>query len=566
MSKTRLACLLVALGVGAAGLTPAAAVAPDTPAPAAPQVTDLQPSRALHAAALALLRTPDAARAAAWRSALLRSVEPGEPEDESSSRRDWSLLYDAGDVDGDRRSDLIVMRDGITLVRSGHDGRVLLRRSGSSLLPVPGAGAVRLVALDVDFQESDTGFKVTVRLQGLDRTGRAQWQHELSGRLSYVGAGPAYAVRFENLPMLLMEGQRDAAGRPAMLLGSISGAYGPEGAVSQLDLGLLGAADGSRTALPAVHGVGAGLPWAFAVAPKNGAAPCYATTAPTGPASRVTLVCDRAARWTRPAALLDPFVDEAGDFDGDGTWDLLVSTFGFEPAESEEPGRGTRVLAFNDGRELGASSLEQLCALLVDVNGDRQPDFMEVGFAEEGFFLRGVTLAGKQLWRRTIELRGSGSLEGHLGLDVDGDGVGDAFLRAEPRKGSPLAISINGRNGRPLVVPGVDALLSPGLRPRGADLVALEPVRGRLHASVLSGDRGRKLLSVRVPGPTGKVLHGAVAAVDVTRDGRRDLVLVSRIGDRRLTTAFSSRGSVLWQVSEQAAAPMSGSDAVVVVG
>jgi hypothetical protein len=68
MSRTRLTALLVALGLGAAGLTPALA----TPPPAVP-VVRLAPVTTLQQATLALTRGPSARTAAAWRSALLAS-------------------------------------------------------------------------------------------------------------------------------------------------------------------------------------------------------------------------------------------------------------------------------------------------------------------------------------------------------------------------------------------------------------------------------------------------------------------------------------------------------------
>ena len=554
MARTRLACLLAAVGLGASALAPAVA------SPAPPRLGPLDPVRAVHDATLALAAGPTDAGLAAWRSALVGAAAAASPD----GPREWVHMHDAGDVDGDRRNDLVVVRDDTTLVRSGRDGRVLLRREQSSLLPVTGAGAVRLVALDVDFDEDGDGYAVALRIAGLDRRGTALWEEEVRGTVEGHGAGPAYAGRFDGFPAMLYSGRLDAAGRPALMLGTLTGAHGPVGSASRLDLSLLSVADGSRTALPPVHGAGTGVPWAFPYEAGDGA--CHTATAPVGTLTSVGLVCAGERRWSTLVDLDDPYVQPAGDFDGDRAPDLMVSTFTFDDEEAGSAQRGTRVLAHADGSALGRADIDGLTPIGGDVSGDGEPDFIELGFEDMGFQVRGVTLAAEELWRRTVGLRGSGYLEGHVGLDVTGDGLGDAFLRAEPDKGTPVALVVDARGGRTTTVPGADALLAPGLRARGADLAVLEPVRGRLHARVVSGDRGRRLLDARVPGPAGTPAAGGAAAVDVDGDRRRDLVVTARSGDRRVTTALSSTGRVLWQQSEKAPAAGPGDSGLVVVG
>lgn len=549
MARTRLVCLLVTGALGAAGLVPAAA------APSTPRLGTLDPARAVHDATLALADGPSAERMAAWRGALLPASSSSSP---AEGPREWLWAYDAGDVDGDRRSDVVVMREDTSVVRSGRDGRVLLQRDEASLLPVTGAGKVRLVALEVDFRESGSGYAAELRLSGLGKDGTALWEHTVGGAVSSYGFGPASAGRFDTFPAMLYDGSRTADGRPALMLGTLTGAHGPVGAASRLDLQLLSVADGSTSPLPPVHGAGAGTPWAF----PTGA--CHTTTAPVGPLTSVGLVCDGASRWSSLVDLSDPYVVPAGDFDGDRTSDLMLSTFSFDDEGEGSPGLGSRVLAYDDGEQLGAVDVDGLTPIGGDVSGDGQPDFLEMSFEDSGFGIRGVTLAGDQLWKRTVELRGSGYLEGHIGLDVTGDGLGDAFLRAEPEKGTPLALVVDARGGRAVQVPGVDALVSPGLRARGADLAVLEPVGGRLRARVLSGDRARTLLDARLPGPAGTPAAGRGAATaDLDGDGRRDLVVVTRTGDQRITTGLSSTGLVLWQQSEKA--PRGGGDGPVVV-
>jgi hypothetical protein len=556
MARTRLVGLLVAAALGAAGLVPASA------APAIPRLGPLDPVRALHDATLALAAGPHDDRVAAWRRALLTSAAASPAP--ADGPREWAAVYDAGDVDGDRRNDLVVMRTDGTAVRSGRDGRVLLRRAHSSLLPVTGAGAVRLVALDVEFTDDDDGYAVELRVSGLDRTGTALWEHAVRGTIEGYGIGPAYAGRFDRFPAMLYDGRLGPDGRPALMLGTLTGAHGSLGAATRLDLSLLSVVDGSSSPLPAVHGLGAGTPWAFPY--ETAAGSCHTATAPVGALTVASLVCDGASRWSGVVDLTDPYVVPAGDFDGDRTSDLMLSTFSFDDEEPGSAALGTRILAYDDGDELAAADVDGLVPIGGDVSRDGQPDFLELSFEDVGFGIRGVTLAGEQLWKRAVELRGSGYLEGHVGLDVTGDGLGDAFLRAEPEKGTPVALVVDARDGRTMTVPGVDALLAPGLRARGADLAVLEPARGRLRARVLSGDRARTLLDTRLPGPAATPAAGGVGAADLDGDGRRDLVVAARTSDRRITTALSATGRVLWQQSEKASPVGPGGPVVIVVG
>lgn len=564
LSTGRLTCLLATSAVAAAGLVPAVAA----PAPVArPAFVELDPARALRAATRDLLSAPSAQTAAGWRGATLAVA--GDPEEASSTAssspstpRDHAFAYSAGDVDGDRREDVVVLRLDDAVVRSGRDGRVLLRRKDGFLLPVGAPGRVRLVALDPSYEETSRGVDITVRYSGLDGRGRTVWTHETSGSVVGEGVGPAYAVTYDSLPLLLGVDHVDAQGRPALLLGGITGAGAVAAGAAQMALSALSVQDGAVTALPALHGAG-GIPWASPMDPGLHRG-CYVGTEPAGAVTLTSLRCAAGApSWTRPVPLQDAYAHDGHHFDADGRGDVLVSTFGFDPPETQDPLRGSRVLSGANGSTLGASSQEGLVPLRGDVSGDREPDFLQISFAEQGFALQGVTLAGKVLYRRTIEFRSSGFLEGQLALDVTGDGIGDAFLRAEPERGTPVAIVLDGRSGRALTVPRVDALVAPGLRPRGADLLVLDAVGRRPHVTVLSGDRGRPLLSAPlVARPAPVAGGGSAAALHLDGDRRRDLVVATRVGDVRLITAYSARGRVLWNVAEKVRAE---EDAVVVV-
>ena len=558
----RCAALVSVAAVALAGLAPAGAAPVDArPAP----VAELDPGRALHAAVLQLVRGASADRAAAWADAYRRAASDDDEEAASSSASsgppEWSYAYSAGDVDGDRREDVVVLRDREVLVRSGKDGRVLVRRPGGSLSPVEGGGAVRLLALDVDFREQGEGYALRVTFSGLDARGRTRWTHEVDGSASGQSAGPAYVSRFSSMPAMLMDSAVPSGG-PALLLGSLTGALGPAGGPTRMDLELLSLADGSVSTPAPLLGAGAGLPWAYPATTPD----CYVATEPAASASLVSLRCKGTTSWVRPVRLVDPYAAPAGDFDGDDRSDLMLSTFGFEPASSADVTRGTRVLAHDDGAELGGGPLDGLVPIGGDASGDGQPDFLGLAFEDEGFAVRGTTVDGTVLYRRTIQLRGSGSLEGRLGLDVTGDGLGDAFLRAAPQGGSSLAVVIDGRSGRSRSTRGVDALLAPGLRTRGGDLLSTRSSGGRLQAEVRAGDSGRRLLTTSISGPRGAVKLGTAAAADLDGDGRRDLLVVSRSGSTRLTTGVSASGRQLWQHRDKAAAAEESDGIVVVAG
>lgn len=559
MSRTRLTALLVAVGLGAAGLAPASAAAPSRPS------THLaDPGRALHAAVLDLAAGPDAARLAAWRGAYLAAA--GDSAGAAEGPREFAQVYEVGDVDGDGHGDVAVQREQATSVRSGRDGRTLLRREGFAFLfGITGAGRVRLLSLDLHYDERDDGYAVTARFQGLDGKGRAVWAHEQTGAVSGQGVGPAWAGRLDSLPALFDLDQHDPDGRPALLLGSLTAVETPATVLSRMDLTTLSLTDGTAAPLSSVQGAGRGYAYAYPVPPAEGAGTCYASTAPTAALTRVQLACDgEEAMWTSVVRLRNPYVVEAGDFDGDRISDLQATTFGFERPRPRELLRGTQILSSTDGANLGTSRLDGLTPLRVDVDGDGQPDFLEFAFEEEGFAVQGVNLAGEVLYRSTLGLRSSGSLEGHLGMDVTGDGVPDAYLRAAPQKGEAVAVVVDGRTGRAQRTTGVDGMLWPGLRRTGIDLAVVTSDRGRLRTKVLSGDRGRLLLDVRVPGPAGTPAQGGAGTTDLDRDGRRDLVVASRSGNRHLTTAWSSAGRLLWQISEKAP-PVREREGVVIV-
>lgn len=546
MIRTRLTALVMALGLATAGLSSAAAAPGQRPA------DRLDPQRAVHAAVTGLLSAPDQERLADLRLALTQEPATEAAVATAAGPREWAAVSAAGDVDGDRRADVIVERTGGTAVRSGRDGRLLLKRADGFLLPVPAAGAVRLLSVQHSVTETARAFRLDVRLEGLDRTGRAVWTHTYGGTVEVLGVGPAFVARLDGVPAMLYDGLLDPDGRSALLIGALSATQTSAGTTSAVEPTLLDLADGSTSPLPTVRAVGRGVAWAFPVHAQDQGRSCYATSAPVGPVTRLSLVCDGTASWSSTVRLRDPFVDDGGDFDGDGLSDLVAGTYGYQQPRPREVFRGTQVLSFADGSALGRSAIDALQPLRVDIDGDARPDFLELSFEPE-LAVRALGLTGEQIWRRVVAVKGEVHDFGLLlGLDITGDGVGDGLVVAGAEKAPSTSVVVDGRNGRTFAVQGVTGLLLPGLRAGGADLAVLEQQAGRARATVLSGDRGRRLLTVTVPGPTGTVSAGGAGAVDVDRDGRRDLVVASRTDDHQVTTAFSAGGQVLWQSREKA--------------
>lgn len=550
MSRTRPTALLALAVVVATCIGPAAADR---------TVSDravLPPALALQAAAQQLLERPDAAARHAWRANLLSAVAAEESASSSTSGtstgpRDYARVTGAGDLDGDGRDDLLVAHDTGTTVRSGTDGRVLLRRDRGTLSPVRGAGDVRLLAVEVEYVEVDRGFAIDVHLEGLDGKGRTRWQHLATGTYTFTGAGPLGVTRVQSLPLMAADGMLDSDGRPALLLGGLTGTVAVMGSLT-LEPGLLSLADGEMQALPEVQGTGRSTPWVTPQTTSHQPQGCYTTSAPLGPLTRVGLLCDATQAWSVDVPLRGAYVEEAGDFDGDQASDVLVTTWGFERPQPREVARGTRVLSFADGSTVGSGPLDTLTPLLEDVGGDGQPDLMEVLLGDVDVELRAVTVAGEEIWARQVALDEAGWTSVHSGYDLTGDGLADGLVIGMPDSGPGRTTVVDGRTGKALTRSGVNELLLPGLRRRGGDLVVLGADRGRARATVLSGDRGSRLLDVRVPGAPGLVSSGGAGTADLDRDGRRDLVVASRTDDVRVTTAFSAAGRVLWQVREKA--------------
>lgn len=550
MSRTRPTALLALAVVVATCIGPAAADR------TVAQRAVLPPALALQLAAQQLLENPDAAARQAWRARLLSDLAAEESTSSSASGtstgpRDYARVTDAGDLDGDGRADLLVAHDTGTTVRSGKDGRVLLRRDRGTLSPVRGVGDVRLLSVGVEYVDVDRGFTIDVHLEGLDGKGRTRWQHQATGTYTYTGAGPLGVTRVQSLPLMAADGMLDSHGRPALLLGGLTGTVAVMGSLT-LEPALLSLSDGELQVLPEVQGIGRATPWVTPQTTSHEPQRCYTTSAPLGPLTRVGLLCGGTQAWSVDVPLRGAYVEEAGDFDGDQASDVLVTTWGFERPQPREVARGTRVLSFADGSTVGSGPLDTLTPLLEDVSGDGQPDLMEMLLGDVDVELRAVTVAGEEIWARQVALDEAGWTSAYSGYDVTGDGLADGLVIGMPDAGPGSTTVVDGRTGKAFTRSGVDELLLPGLRRRGGDLVTLGADRGRARATVLSGDRGSRLLDVRVPGASGLVSSGGAGTADLDRDGRRDLVVASRTDDVRVTTAFSAAGRVLWQVREKA--------------
>jgi hypothetical protein len=556
MSKTRLTALLVAAGLGAGVLPAAAASGPPAAPAAAPGAPAVHASpRVAVSASLADLRA-EAGSVAAWRTAMVAlAAEEGDVAVSASpvDQREFADPYGVGDVDGDGREDVAVLRSDGTVVRSGRDGRPLLRRDEGFLFAVAGAGRVRLLSWDIHFVDHEESFELQQVLQGLDARGRVVWTHEATGSVRDNGVGPAYSSTLDSVPTFMDLGQNDAAGKPAVLMGSLTASSVRNVTRSTLQLTTVSLADGKATELDVVEGTGRGYADAWTVTPTKGAGTCYATVAPIATVARIGLTCDGdGEEWSSLLRLREGYVHtDAGDFDADGLEDLAFTTYGEDEPKPTQVLRGTHVLSRADGSTLGTSKLSNLHPTGGDANRDGEPDFQRVlgYFGEDESAVQGVSLAGEELYR--VPLHGSGASLVHLGVDVDGDGVCDALMRTEPRRGEPVTLVVDGRTGRSRRTVGVDGLVWPGLRRAGLDLALVRTEGRRLRTTVLSGDRGRRLMEVVVPGPAGKPSFSAAGSADVDGDRRRDLVVASRTGDQRLTTAFSSSGRLLWQTSER---------------
>ena len=143
------------------------------------------------------------------------------------------------------------------------------------------------------------------------------------------------------------------------------------------------------------------------------------------------------------------------DYDGDGREDLLLVTGGPQTAErgSTRLYRNTKKGLVDVTGKLGIKSFDELDAELVDLNGDKRLDLVQLS---EGKLRVSVLKNGafKKVYER--KLTAGRALAGG---DVNGDGRDDLYLmRSEPDRNVPDVMLINRKAGRrwdSMVIPQV---------------------------------------------------------------------------------------------------------------
>lgn len=511
------------------------------------------------------------------------------------------FMSKAPDFDGDRKDDLLGFRPeepsrgedgpggGTVVGISGTDGRVLwtfeeadvyLWASPLKLGPKAESG-VLVLAFRWDWRDTPVVAieSAETRLIALDSDGREIWRRSFQGTTAYSMA--LQVARDISYP----SGTFDAVGNKAtdILVGTRDVFATPLSWRTSLDAVVVDGADGE------LYNVGR---------EEEDQSELMLTTAPDldeddrddviflgWSEERGSWMTARSSQdgreiWTNDDRGLNAFSypRRAGDVDGDGTDDLLLSG-GCECVVVEldsDATRSARALSSPGGYRgrTGTSLLDGASGQLswqrrlgsarpvADIDGDGNPDIAGQDFAwtrsEISISYAAVNGAGEPLYRRTYRMGSAEDSAGNVDTyanagDVDLDGITDSvhdltFADLEEEEFTTDRGLISGRTGTKRWESAPGRPLRETLDGSGDDLVDVDVDGGRFRLTAQDGRSGLPLWKVAVNRPRGDRM---VFGTDLTGDGLAEVVVTFLRWDRRMqatTIVFDGLdGSVLWR-------------------
>ncbi|HVF06886.1 MAG TPA: hypothetical protein VNA20_18760 [Frankiaceae bacterium] len=522
---------------------------------------------------------------------------------------EWAELADAGDLDGDGKSDVVDVRarleyDEVLGFREtvkieayrGYDGKALWARdlpTASFVFPMvttvglDGAPGVVVVTYQdaEDGTESAGGGGYAAAVTSFDRTGTPLWVRPLDGSWGYVPMTfAAQVTEVEGLIDAVAGGGRDLLLRTTLM----AEAADPVGEQpSTVQFSVLDAATGavkpigqpltteapSGTVLPGGDLDGDKLDdVVFEVATSTTSSLVALSSADGRQLWKLANVAGSSAHL---------MLTDLPDATGDGRSDIgaLILDFGGgviveggPRAASSLPMPGSTV-ALVDGARGRLLWSKKASALMALGDVDRRPG-IELGVGtpvyernRSGFTVSAFTAAGRRVWSTTRTLKTSGAMSAFSEIgDVGGDGVaevGYAVVSGFGRTARRDEGVIDGRTGRVRKDPrpGMYATRA-ALDGRGSDAYEADSGRGTFTLHTWRGDKPARLWSaaVRAVG-----IHGRSLPVAVDGDKCTDIAFTLETATTFRSVVFAgSTGRPLWQLDRSGnAAGVAGKPSVV---
>lgn len=544
--------LAVAGGVIPAAAAPArmpvSVVAGDTMATSL-RVTPDATSREVTMPGLAALRhatTPEAARAALHQH--LQSVGGEATRPEPSDKPALDSIFVIGDLDGDRRHDLVYSEYGMTgttqfVAVAGDTGRRLWSVEGTTgdrmmrdtyAWPLNGAdsgGALLLTATYEDISsDAFWGLRITVDMTAVAADGATRWTKSTSGALSFGEAGLMAA----NLGFPLGVGPINGGGDDVLMRTDETVYSFLSGGTSRLEV-----LDGESGRVTAVAAAASELeaPSSQLVDDLDGDGLRDIVTA-SSVGGHVLVVAakgsDGRPLWQSSFEGMPVYwIDPAGDVDGDTTADLLLTAFDWEGMRS----LAITVASGADGAIRWRTASDGVLPA-GDIDGDKRDDLLLLDAIDDrrgiGLRYRAVTASGDALYRRAYTAhvpKGAALILMMIGPvgDLDADGSDDiaheisifGFDESSSSQEQGVVLTRTGRkaydkmSGSPLYA-SVDG--------QGDDFVRMRRSTNGVEIIARDGRTGGELWqrNVPIPGYRGGYVHAA----DLTRDGRAELLVV----------------------------------------
>ena len=476
-------------------------------------------------------------------------------------------VFPVGDLDGDRRNDLVLSQYGAGATQfvavAGDTGRRLWSVDGTAaerwmrdihVVGLNAKGADGALLLAVTYEEIPSDFlwtlKITVDMTSVAGDGTNRWSRSSSGLVSFSEMG----ILVGNLSYPAGVGPLNGADDDVLQRTDETAYSLTAGGTSRLEV-----LDGETGRVGAVLATAShdDAPASGLVGDLDGDGLSDIVTAASG-GGRVLVVAhkgtDGRPLWRSELAHMPVYwIDSVGRTNRDPVDDLLLVGVDWE---------GEQFFSFTvlSGAD-GAPGLHGAGDGLIpagDISGDGLDDLLllKVLFRSKlGVTYEAVTGAGKTVYRRTYALKvPKGSSMASIGMwdvgDLDGDGSLDlahdisVYGFSERTSAQERGVVLT-RNGRKLYDKLVGQSLHASLDGRGDDAVRLRRLASGVEVTAYDGRTNDRLWqrAVGIPGYRG----GFAMAADLTRDGRAELLLIGRrAGGAALKVIDGRTNAVRW--------------------